>query len=120
MDFDWEFNAPHWHDFSKEETVNPDVWFDEQERIIAAEPEKILEVQAFSEEKVKKRKQTRIPVARRQKPQGSQEESVPIVSRIAVKRSDDEHVDRTGVLREKGGVRIPMKPIRQARYGANV
>ena len=31
IDMDWEFDAPHWYDFDKEETENPDVWFDEQE-----------------------------------------------------------------------------------------
>ena len=31
-DLDWEFNAPQWFDFEKEETENPDVWFDDQER----------------------------------------------------------------------------------------
>jgi hypothetical protein len=66
IELDWEFNAPHWFDFSQEDVGNPDAWFDEQAAKLADDSHMPLSV--HDTEHVgpptagSKRKGTRIPV----------------------------------------------------------
>lgn len=82
-ELDWEFNAPQWFDFEKEDNDNADAWFDEQERkmlkfasdlALAAsthlhkEAKKPLQTQSDnSMNEVRKRRPTRIPVSQTHK-----------------------------------------------------
>ncbi|KAK8899833.1 hypothetical protein M9Y10_002155 [Tritrichomonas musculus] len=65
-DFDWEFNAPHWHDFEKEDDFdNPDSWFDEQQKKNQSIEKAQKEFsQSYNKETHKTRHPTRIPVSK--------------------------------------------------------
>jgi hypothetical protein len=77
---DWEFNAPHWCDFSQEDAeVDADAWFDgqtenrSQERLASPDP---APAAAAPRHRV-----TRIPVASHRKSKPSTEAAAPAQSR---------------------------------------
>lgn len=70
-DFDWEFNAPHWYDFDKEDDLeNPDSWFDQLINSNDEDDKKSLNKlkkdfsQSYTKEPHKNKHATRIPVAK--------------------------------------------------------
>jgi hypothetical protein len=67
IELDWEFNAPHWCDFSQEDVGNPDTWFDEEAAKLADSQRIPLQPKTETEHPESrtpavKRKATRIPV----------------------------------------------------------
>jgi hypothetical protein len=63
IDFEWEFNAPHWFDFSGQEVGEPDAWFDEQAQKIASQKNATITASCDKPTAdVPRRKPTRIPV----------------------------------------------------------
>lgn len=64
-DFDWEFNAPHWHDFEKDDDLeNPDSWFDQLENNGSLDKIKKDFSQSYTKETRKIKHSTRIPVSK--------------------------------------------------------
>ena len=99
-DFDWEFNAPHWYDFEKEEdTEKVDAWFD----IFTDDSETHSEIKKdpITKSQPKLKHATRIPISKTKNDKRKEFNKSANLSQRAISSSQIRNTSKTDQNRQK-------------------